>query len=178
MSPYEGWIRALRRRAHPKNPQKLRLNFSEFSTEITEEEVTSMEEPQCFVCFSPFGTKGDGTKVDNTEAPVRLACGHAIGKGCFQEWVVGSGATTCPMCRKTVCSIAALLPPHLLTLFKEVVKTSKIVEQYDREIDILLLQRSRAPNDFRVLKLNQVMSENSAAITRFMDAMWDYVDEF
>jgi hypothetical protein len=147
---------ANRRRAHPETAPKLHLNISEFPTECT-------------------GT--NGTDADEVETAVRLKCGHLIGRKCLEEWVVAVGSTTCPVCRQSICDIAGILPPPLLELYREYETTVEVIKKYQHEIDVLLMQGCRAPNDGRLLRVSEIMARSRQAWREFSDAFDDYATE-
>ncbi len=51
-------------------------------------------EKSCFVCHERF----PGSELRKPDTPILLRCGHVVGRGCIERWILG-GHNSCPMCR-------------------------------------------------------------------------------
>ncbi|CAF9931635.1 MAG: E3 ubiquitin-protein ligase hrd1 [Alectoria fallacina] len=48
----------------------------------------------CNICMDPYGS------TENPENPVRLPCGHVIGRSCIARWLTTNNS--CPLCRRVL----------------------------------------------------------------------------
>ena len=51
-------------------------------------------EISCNICMESFGS------TENPEPPVRLPCGHVMGRNCISQWLTTSNS--CPLCRRVL----------------------------------------------------------------------------
>lgn len=54
------------------------------------------DDEACGICLEEFKGEGEGEEV---EEPVRLECGHVVGRACLLKWLTGAERKTCPLCR-------------------------------------------------------------------------------
>lgn len=57
----------------------------------------------CDICMEPFDS------TDEPEQPVKLPCGHVMGRNCITKWLASSN--TCPLCRRILVDHEAFNPP-------------------------------------------------------------------
>ncbi|KAF2662253.1 hypothetical protein K491DRAFT_673331 [Lophiostoma macrostomum CBS 122681] len=81
------------------------LYNSRFQYQYEDVDNIPQEDNECFICKEPYHNAAD----DNSQSrydPIKLGCGHIVGKQCFDEWRVYSGRAE----RYVVCDRGLLAP--------------------------------------------------------------------
>ena len=72
--------------------QEERQKFLDQLSDVTPDNLPN--ETTCYICMDEFGS------MEDAEPPVKLPCGHVIGRNCFSRW--SKRNNSCPLCRRVV----------------------------------------------------------------------------
>ena len=53
----------------------------------------------CDICMEPFDSS---SSAEEPESPVKLPCGHVMGRSCISKWLTSSSNNSCPLCRRVL----------------------------------------------------------------------------
>lgn len=122
------------------------------------------DDTSCHICMDPFSS------TEDPESPVRLPCGHVMGRNCISKWLTTSNS--CPLCRFVLFEHEVWTPPLTDTELEGLLETTGPLSETELS-DLLLMIRSGVETGLSVegaahvaVELHEIRRQQAAIDTR------------
>ncbi|CAD6588189.1 MAG: hypothetical protein ASARMPRED_003426 [Alectoria sarmentosa] len=96
----------------------------------------------CNICMDPYGS------TENPENPVRLPCGHVIGRSCIARWLTTSNS--CPLCRRVLFERHVSVSNAAATIRELLESTSLARDEIDITMEFINITRQQVSIEMRL----------------------------
>lgn len=105
----------------------------------------------CNICMDPYGS------TENPENPVRLPCGHVIGRSCIARWLTTSNS--CPLCRQILFERHVSNAVATQAEIRELLESTGLAgEEIDITMEFIAITRQQVSIEMR---LTDIEAENA-----------------
>ena len=136
------------------------------------DDIIASKDETCAICTNELGTEAVRIKL--------AACGHEFHTYCLQNWFLGQGKTTCPMCRT---EFADADTEYMITQIETLLRSEVIVRTIDQDIvfdleaknarlKVLLIERydiAQERNAEQLLTIRGLTEERDTLNTLFIE---------
>lgn len=112
------------------------------------------KDSSCNICMDPFSS------TEDPELPVRLPCGHVIGRNCISKWLATSNS--CPLCRRVFFEPEVRNPPLTETELRAMLQTTRPATETDLDERVVLASLSMQDVESFGRELNDITRQQIA----------------